>query len=176
MRHARKKGLAQASAMAIGAMSAPGRAPAGASRWWPVLSNRRGKKEDRIKERELGFILRNLATLTESGVSLPKALGTLAQERALEKQRDVLLAIRRHLENGETFSRALSHFGQSFDTVMINQIKVGEHSGMLAETLTNIARHREESHRLRSEIIRKLAYPALLVVMGTAVITFLLMY
>src|SRR5687768_9280072 len=176
MRHARKKGLAQASAMAIGAMAAPGRASAGSSRWWPVLSNRRGKKEDRIKERDLVFILRNLATLTESGVSLPKALGTLAEEKALEKHREMLHSIRRHLENGEPFSTALAHYGATFDTVMVNQIKVGEHSGTLNETLTTIARHREDSHRLRSEITRKLAYPILLMVMGTAVITFLLTY
>jgi type IV pilus assembly protein PilC len=59
---------------------------------------------------------------------------------------------------------------------MVNQIKVGEHSGTLAETLTTIARHCEDAHRLKSEIIRKLAYPVLLVVMGVAVITFLLTY
>jgi type IV pilus assembly protein PilC len=88
----------------------------------------------------------------------------------------MLLSIRRHLENGETFSTALAHYGTSFDTVMINQIKVGEHAGRLGETLTTIARHREDGHRLRADIVRKLAYPALLVVMGSAVIVFLLTY
>jgi type IV pilus assembly protein PilC len=80
------------------------------------------------------------------------------------------------LENGETFSSALARFGSTFDTVMVNQIKVGEHSGTLAETLTTIARHREDAHKLRAEIVKKLAYPFLLVVMGTAVIAFLLTY
>ena len=109
-------------------------------------------------------------------MSLPKALGTLAEEKALEKHRDMLQSIRRHLENGETFSSALAHYGATFDTVMVNQIKVGEHSGTLSETLTTIARHCEDGNRLRSEIIKKLAYPVLLVVMGSAVITFLLTY
>jgi type IV pilus assembly protein PilC len=59
---------------------------------------------------------------------------------------------------------------------MVSQIKVGEHSGTLNDTLTTIARHREEGHRLRSEIIKKLAYPILLTVMGGGVITFLLTY
>jgi type IV pilus assembly protein PilC len=129
-----------------------------------------------MKLRDLVFLLRNLSTLTGSGVSLPKALGTLADERALEKHRDMLLAIRRQMENGETFSTALARFEATFDTIMVNQIKVGEHSGTLAETLTTIARHCEDAHRLKSEIIRKLAYPVLLVVMGVAVITFLLTY
>jgi type IV pilus assembly protein PilC len=136
----------------------------------------RAKAQQKLKDRDLVFILRNLATLTGSGVSLPKALGTLAEEKALSKQREMLLSIRRHLENGESFSTALSHFGATFDTVMVSQIKVGEHSGTLNDALMTIARHREEGHRLRSEVIKKLAYPALLVVMGSAVIMFLLTY
>ena len=123
------------------------------------------------------FILRNLSTLTESGVSLPKALGTLAEEKALEKHRDMLHAIRRQLENGETLQlgarpvrvdvryrhgqpdqgwRALRHAGRN----------ARQRSPAIAK----------KGIELRSEIIRKLAYPMMLVVMGTAVITFLLTY
>ncbi len=89
----------------------------------------------------------------------------------------MLHAIRRQLENGESFSSALGHYGGSFDTVMVNQIKVGEHSGTLGETLTTIARHCEGRTSLTSpKLLAKLAYPIMLVVMGIAVITFLLTY
>jgi type IV pilus assembly protein PilC len=177
MSRARKKLLPVAGpAIGTGSSSSSHFASVQTSRSSSANGKLRGGNQARLKDRDLVFILRNLATLTESGVSLPKALGTLADERALEKHRDMLLAIRRHLENGESFSTALAHFGATFDTVMVNQIKVGEHSGTLAETLTTVARHREESHRLRAEITRKLAYPVLLMVMGTAVIAFLLTY
>jgi type IV pilus assembly protein PilC len=177
MRRLRKKSLAGAAAVAAGARPvAVQRASGGGGSFWPQFGKRGKSEQQKLKTRDLVFILRNLATLTESGVSLPKALGTLAEEKALDKHREMLQAIRRHLENGESFSTALAHFGAVFDTVMVNQIKVGEHSGTLCETLTTIARHREDSHRLRAEITRKLAYPILLVVMGTAVITFLLTY
>ena len=147
--------MATAAAIAVGSTAGwPQRASASGGSSWPQFGKRRSGEQQKLKNRDLVFILRNLATLTESGVSLPKALGTLAEEKALEKHRDMLQSIRRHLENGETFSTALAHFGATFDTVMVNQIKVGEHSGTLGETLTTIARHREESHRLRSEIIR----------------------
>jgi type IV pilus assembly protein PilC len=177
MRRLRKKSLATAAAIPAGSMSAGSRrAAASTAPRWSQFGKGRASDQQKLKTRDLVFILRNLATLTESGVSLPKALGTLAEEKALEKHREMLQSIRRHLENGETFSTALAHFGTAFDTVMVNQIKVGEHSGTLGETLTTIARHREDSNRLRAEITRKLAYPILLVVMGTAVITFLLTY
>jgi type IV pilus assembly protein PilC len=144
--------------------------------WIPKLTLRRRKRPAKLRDRDLVFLLRNLATLTESGVSLPKALGTLAQERAMEKHREMLDSIRQHLENGVSFHAALGRFRGYFDAVMVNQIKVGEHAGTLAETLTTIAKHRDEGFRLKSEIIRKLAYPILLIVMGTAVIVFLLTY
>ena len=140
------------------------------------MLGRKKAAQVKLKDRDLVFILRNLSTLTSSGVPLPKALSTLAEEKALEKHRDMLHLIRRKLENGETFSAALAHFGDTFDTVMVNQIKVGERSGTLGDTLVTIARHCEDGHRLRSEIIRKLAYPIMLVVMGSGVIMFLLTY
>jgi type IV pilus assembly protein PilC len=177
MRRTKKITLTGATPIAAAVATRPRGGATASTPWWrPQLTRRSTVGPPKLKDRDLVFILRNLATLTGSGVSLPKALGTLAQEKALEKHRDMLHSIRRRLENGETFSAALSHFASSFDTVMVNQIKVGEHSGTLGETLTTIARHCEDAHRLKGEIVRKLAYPALLVVMGTAVITFLLTY
>jgi len=176
MRRARKKSLAGAATITAGKPPSRVRATVAQPNWLSRLTNRNRNGQQKLKGRDLVFILRNLSTLTESGVSLPKALGTLAEEKALEKHRDMLQSIRRHLENGESFSSVLAHYSATFDTVMVNQIKVGEHSGMLGETLTTIARHREDAGKLRAEIVRKLAYPVLLVVMGTAVITFLLTY
>jgi len=130
----------------------------------------------KIKQRDLAFILRNLATLTQNGVSLPKALGTLAEEKAVGRHRDMLLTLRRRLENGESLSVALVQFESTFNATMINQVKTGERSGTLPETLDKIAAHCEQGNELRAEIIRKLAYPVILIVMGSAVITFLLLY
>ncbi len=176
MRRARKASLANAAAISVGTAIAAPRPAKKATDWRAFFTGTGKAGQNKLKDRDLVFILRNLSTLTQSGVSLPKALATLAEEKALEKHRNMLHTIRRHLESGETFSSALARFGATFDTVMVNQIKVGEHSGTLSDTLVTIARHCEDSHRLRSEIIKKLAYPILLVVMGSAVIAFLLTY
>jgi type II secretory pathway component PulF len=176
MRRARKKSLANVAAVAVGTAPAKPRAARVQESWSSKFLGRKTAAKGKLKDRDLVFILRNLSTLTTSGVPLPKALGTLAEEKALGRHSDMLHSIRRRLENGESFSAALAHFGSSFDAVMINQIKVGEHSGTLGDTLTTIARHCEDGNRLKSEIVRKLAYPVLLVCMGCAVITFLLTY
>src|SRR3954469_20950873 len=176
MRRARKQSLANASAIAVGRAGIGVRKVAAISDWRTKVGLGKKSGQVKLKDRDLVFILRNLSTLTQSGVSLPKALATLAEEKALGRHRDMLHTIRRHLESGETFSSALARYGTAFDPVMINQIKVGEHSGTLGDTLATIARHCEDAHRLQSEIIKKLAYPIMLVVMGAAVITFLLTY
>src|SRR3954471_6995414 len=176
MRRARKKSLANATALAAGSSALKPRVGSvGTGLTFKFFGTKRSG-QTKLKDRDLVFILRNLATLTASGVPLPKALSTLAAEKALEKHSEMLNSVRRKLENGEAFSTALADFGDTFDAVMVNQIKVGEHAGTLGETLTTVARHREDSHRLRSEIVRKLAYPLMLVVMGSGVITFLLTY
>src|SRR5690349_16253093 len=131
MRRARKKSLATAPALAVGNAPPKPRVAAGSSGLRSLFGGKKGTAKAKLKDRDMVFILRNLSTLTSSGVPLPKALGTLAEEKALEKHSDMLHSIRRRLENGESFSSALTHFGDSFDAVMINQIKVGEHSGTL---------------------------------------------
>lgn len=169
MRHTKKLSLAHLA-------TASARNDAAATNWWQRLLQSQRKAATKIKQRDLAFILRNLATLTQNGVSLPKALGTLAEEKAVGRHRDMLLTLRRRLENGESLSAALVQFESTFNATMINQVKTGERSGTLPETLDKIAAHCEQGNELRAEIIRKLAYPVILIVMGSAVITFLLLY
>lgn len=134
------------------------------------------RKKKKIKKEDITFIFRNLSTLIDNGVSLPKAIGALADERALEHCRDLLLGLRQDLESGSSFSNALQKKPAIFDIITVNQIRVGERAGSLASTLDSVAIQREKAGKLRAEIIKKLSYPAMLTVVGAGVITFLLMY
>lgn len=134
------------------------------------------KKVHAIRRRELTFILRNLATLIENGVSLPKALATIAKEKTLERHSALLDGIRRRVETGETFSGALAAYPDTFTDLMVNQIRVGERSGTLADTLGQVTEQQEKMNALRSLVVKKLSYPVLLLVMGTGVVSFMLMF
>ncbi|MCH7750754.1 MAG: type II secretion system F family protein [Planctomycetes bacterium] len=144
-------------------------------RWWQYVSSS-NKSSDHFKSHELTFILRTLSTLIVNGVSLPKALGTLAKEDTLAKHREVLDTLRRKVESGVAFSTAVSYFPHMCDAITVNQIRVGERSGTLGDTLRQLSENRDQSAELRSAVIKKLAYPALLVTLGSGLITFLLMY
>jgi len=176
MRRTKKKRLPRTTTQSGGPAPSALHSLESSKGWWQFQKKSGQSSATKLKDRDLAFILRNLATLTENGVSLPKALGTLAEEKSLEMHREMLHALRCSLENGESFSVALSQFGSTFDPIMVNQVKVGERSGTLPDTLSSIALHCEEANELRGEILKQLAYPIILIVMGGGVITFLLMY
>jgi type II secretory pathway component PulF len=130
----------------------------------------------KIKRRELSFIFRNLATLIENGLSLPKALDTLAKERLLRKHGDVLFALLHKVETGEMFSGAMADFPAIFNQVLVSQIKAGERSGTIVTALGRVARQLESSTRIRAKVIRQLSYPAVLVTAGALAVTFILVF
>src|SRR6187399_133089 len=113
MRRARKLSMANASAVAVGNAPAKPRTKSVSGGWGLKIGGRTKAGHSKLKERDLVFILRNLSTLTSSGVPLPKALSTLAEEKALERHSEMLHSIRRKLENGEAFSTALAQFGDT---------------------------------------------------------------
>lgn len=148
---------------------------------------RRGAKRNRsdkavatnsghLKTKQITYLFRHLSTLLENGVSLPKALSTLAEEQTTEAYRSMLVSLRKRLESGESLSGALARYPHTFDAVLVSQVKVGERAGNLGESLRQLADHREKAGKLKSEIIKKLTYPAMLVMVGVGVITFLLTY
>ena len=114
-------------------------------------------KKAKIKNDDITFIFRNLSTLLENGVSLPKAIGALADERGMEAARETLTSLRKALEMGATFSAAMAKHPDTFDTLTVNQVKVGERASSLGDALGNIAAQREKAGKLRGEIVKKLA-------------------
>src|SRR5688572_32362627 len=129
----RKKALAVSSA--TGGSAALAAKPGFMAGFTRANSPRPKKKARQLKPQDLTNVLRNLATLVGNGVSLPKALATLAQEDSLAKCHDVLEAVRRKVETGAPFSTALAECMEGCDQITASQIRVGERAGKLAESL-----------------------------------------
>jgi len=128
----------------------------------------------KMSRRELQFLLTNLATLISNGLSLPRALATLGQERSLKKHRGMLKSLRRKVESGEPFSSALAEYSATFKPLMIHQVEVGEQTGTIPDVLWRLTGQVEKAGQLRSKILKRLTYPALVVLAGTGLLIFLL--
>ena len=79
-----------------------------------------GRHAARLTKKDVTVILRNLATLTSNGVSLPKAIGALADEKSLEKRRDTLKQLRGRVESGELVIREESA-GRALSTSLFSR-------------------------------------------------------
>ncbi len=130
----------------------------------------------RIPRRDLSFLMANLASLVGNGLALPRALAALAEENSLRRYSDLLHALRRKIEAGELFSAALAAYPGCFSALMVHQVRVGERSGTMAETLLRIASQLERSNQLRGMIIKRLSYPLIVLVAGIGVVTFMLLF
>ena len=84
--------------------------------------------------------------------------------------------MRRHVEVGNSLSSAMLEYPATFSEVLINQMRAAERSGTLAGTLDQVSKQLEKSSNIRSQILRKLTYPAVLLVGGTGAISFLLVF
>ncbi len=129
----------------------------------------------KVGRKDLAFILSTLATLVENGLSLTRSLDTLARERALKKHTAMLTKLRQSIEVGHSFSKSLADYPATFTSLMVAQIQAGERSGTVGKTLRRIANNLESSNDLRSKIVKRLTYPAIVLAAGGGGVAFLLM-
>lgn len=129
----------------------------------------------KIKRKDLVYLFRNLATLLENGLPLAKALGTLRGEKALKKYQKLFDTLERNVQQGSTLSSAMSQFPGTFPELLMNQIKIGERTGTLVPTILRLTQQLENGAQIKSMIIKKLTYPALLSTAGGGAVTFMIL-
>ncbi|MCA9125974.1 MAG: type II secretion system F family protein [Planctomycetales bacterium] len=133
-----------------------------------------GDPGGKIAKKDLIRIIRNLATLVCNGVSIPQALDTILDDAPYKKYRKILRALADNVRTGGALSGGMKKFPATFSSLLVHQVRVGEQAGMLQQTLSRIAEQLEHSSKIKSFIIKKITYPAILVVAGTGSVIFML--
>lgn len=148
----------------------------GIFRWMHSIELVPGRTRSRVSKRRLGEVFSHLATLLEHGVTLPKAIATIANEKSMRWARPLLSSLHAAIDQGDSFSKALSREAGTFDEILIQQIRIGERSGNVPQVLRRIATGLENDNDLRSRIYKKLSYPAIVTVAGTGVCAFMILF
>jgi len=125
---------------------------------------------------ELSLMTRRLSTLLGSSVPVYEAITTLYEQETPGELKEVLGRIRSRLAEGANLARALAEDSAVFSESYVSMVAAGEASGALESILDKLADFLEEQEAVRSRIVTSLAYPALMVVVGTAVMLFLLAF
>lgn len=118
----------------------------------------------------------DLEQVSRAGIPLIEGLRDLRDGMENPRFRELLTSVLEDIEGGKTLSQALAGFPRVFDSVFISLIRAGELSGTLTEVFENLGATLKWHDELVSQTRRLLVYPALVFVVVTAVMVFLLLY
>lgn len=107
---------------------------------------------------------RNLRVMVASGISLPRALGVLAEQSRSKRFKKVILEIKGSVLKGMSFSQSLSKYPNIFPEVFVNMIKVGEEGGTLDEVLDVLTNQMEKEHEIKSKVKGAMVYPTVILI------------
>lgn len=117
-----------------------------------------------------------LSLLLRSGIPLVEALKIVAKSTKEQHLRNALLESASKVSEGMRFSDSLSKYPKIFEPMYVNLIKASEQVGKLAAVLADIAVYEEDKRKNTDKIKTAMVYPMTILVMGFAVLGFLLAF
>ncbi len=114
--------------------------------------------------------------LLDAGLGLVETVGILGQKSRQGETRRVLQSIHRHLHEGLGFSAALERLPDVFSPLYVATVRTSERTGNLAVSLQRYLSYHAQVNQVRDKVAAASVYPAVLSVVGVAVIMFLLGY
>ena len=128
---------------------------------------------DRVKQKDVVILSRQIATLFEAGVSALKVFRLLSAETENVSLQKVLTEVSDDLQGGSSISNSLAKHPKVFTSFYVNMVKAGEESGKLNQTFNYLADYLDRSYELASKTKNALIYPSF--VIGTFFIVMILM-
>jgi general secretion pathway protein F len=125
----------------------------------------------RVSPGDVSMMTRQLATLVTAGIPLVEAVGALIDQVEGLQLKRVLTQIVDRLNEGSSLAKALEAHPRVFSNLYVSMVGAGEASGTLEQVLERLADFMESQSKLRGKVGAALAYPALMVVIGSALIT-----
>jgi type IV pilus assembly protein PilC len=114
-------------------------------------------------------------TLIRAGLPILKALDLLAERLTDPKLSAYIKGVREEVRNGALLSEAFARQG-AFPPIYVTSVLAGERSGSLAEVIERFITYQKLSLSVRKKLLVSLLYPAVLVVLVTCLIVFLITF
>lgn len=142
-----------------------------------AMSGRSARKLFRgISLPELALMTRRLATLLGASVPVYETVHTLYEQEQPGELKNVLGRVRERIAEGSSLAKALAAEPQTFSESYVSMVAAGEASGTLDIVLERLAEFLESQDAVRGKVVTSLAYPILMLIVGTGVMIFLLAF
>jgi general secretion pathway protein F/type IV pilus assembly protein PilC len=129
-----------------------------------------------IKTADVIEFANNMSVMLKAGLALTTSINDIAYGMENKRFASRLEEISRTVELGSSFSVALSQYKSIFPELFINLVAVGEETGSLGDSLSDIAVHLQRMEDMRSAIVRAMMYPAFALVGTAGALLFWLIY
>ena len=124
----------------------------------------------RVNAADVAVLTRQLATLVRAGVPLVDSISALTEQVAKEALVRILTSVRESLNEGTSFAKSLDAHPRAFPPLYVNMVAAGEASGTLETVLERLADFMEGQARLKGKVTAALAYPVLMMIIGTVMV------
>lgn len=130
----------------------------------------------RVKGQTMAIVYSQLAALLRSGVPLLRALTVLREQTSNKKLKTILEDVGRRVEDGTSLGDAMARYPRAFSEMAINMVRAGAEGGFLEDALERVATFTETAEDLKGRTASAMAYPMILGLVGTIVVTVLIVF
>lgn len=130
----------------------------------------------RVSGQVMATVYTQLASLLRSGVPLMRSLTVMSAQASKPALKAVLEEIKARVEEGEPLPVAMARFPRVFSDMAVNMVRAGTEGGFLEDALERVATFTEQQEELKGRAIGALAYPIFLAVVGSTVVTVLIVF
>jgi general secretion pathway protein F/type IV pilus assembly protein PilC len=120
--------------------------------------------------------LQQLSELLENGVAILTAFQVLMRQTKHAAMKHVLTDIHDRISDGEAIDSAFAAHPKVFNSLTVSIIRAGVEGAFLEDSLKRVAKFLDEANEMKSRIIGAMIYPAILSVIGAAVVFVLLTF
>lgn len=127
-----------------------------------------------IKASSLILMFRTLSNSLMAGLDFNRAFKVTADKTSDPRLRRVLKEMLIDITQGNDIATSMENRGNAFPELVVNMVRVGEHSGHFPEVLADLAEHYERNKELKRELWAQLTMPIIQLFAAIFIITFML--
>jgi len=142
-----------------------------------ALSQQRAiNNRSKLSSADLSLLTRQLATLLAAGIPVEESLRGVSEQTEKDKVRELIMGIRAKVLEGYGLAQAMTQYPNAFPELYRATVGSGEQTGRLDLVLEKLADYTENQQQTRQKVQQALIYPALMIIVSTAIISFLLTF
>jgi len=130
----------------------------------------------RLRDTDLGWLTRQLASLLAARLPLEAALSATLEQAERAHVAQTLASVRADIRAGHRLGEALAARPRDFPPIYRALVDAGEQSGDLSRVMEKLADYIESRGALRNTILTAFIYPAIVTLVSIGIVIFLLSY